>query len=399
MELSVERLAWGGLGLARDGEGRLILLRAPLALFPGEVVRARVVMKPRHGEGDVVAWLQSSPERVPPACSVAERCGGCELWGAGDAAPELKRAMVADLLQRQLPEGTDWTWHPAPSAAKRHRIQLHWDGGHLGFHRRKSHSVVAVEACPAAADPVSRALPCLREALASGALPGRPQRWELATGTPAGSVWAVDERGRAWTLHGRTWKAAPEGESILHTQGDLRLRHRAGGFFQVCAPWALEVLGGLLETWDVRGATLFDLYGGVGLFSALAGPRFRHRVLVEWDAVAVAHARANLEAMGLPSECHAGDVGAWLPEGLGAAQDTLVLDPPRAGLDAAVAEKLQTSGAGALVLMGCDGAAFCRDVKRLAPRWKLERLAVLDLFPGTHHVECVGFFRSGTMQA
>lgn len=392
MELTVERLAWGGLGLSRDPEGRLILLRAPLALFPGEVVRADVVMKARHGEGEVKAWLRTAPDRVTPGCPVAGTCGGCELWGAGEAADELKRSMVADLLQRQLPDIQDWGWRPAPPSALRHRVQLHWDGGHLGFHRRKSHAVVAVEGCPAAAPPVAEAIPLLREALASGALPGRPQRWELAAGTPAQAVWAIDERGRAWRLQDCTWTPVPEGESIRHDHRSIRLDHRAGGFFQVCAPWAMEAIGDLLDGWDVRGGTLYDLYGGVGLFSALAGSRFRHRVLVEWDVAAVEHARANLAALHLPAECHGGDVGAWLPEALGSKEDTVVLDPPRAGLDPGVAAKLQSSLAGRLILMGCDGAAFCRDVKRLAPRWKLRKLVVLDLFPQTHHVECVGLF-------
>ncbi len=392
MDLKVERLAWGGVGLSRDPEGRLILLRAPLALFPGEQVRARVRMKARHGEGDVRTWIQSSPERVEPACPAAHTCGGCELWGAGEHEAQLKRSMVDDLFQRQLTDAPAWDWHPAPATARRHRIQLHWDGAQLGFHRRKSHSVVAIKNCPAAAPPVSEAIETLREALSSGALPGRPQRWELATGTPADRIWAIDERGKVWRMQGAAWKSSPEGDVIFHEHAGTRLRHRAGGFFQVCAPWAMEAVAGLLAQWDLRGDTLYDLYGGVGLFSALAGERFRHRVLVEWEAAAVAYANANLETLALPSECHAGDVGDWLPEVLGTPADTIVLDPPRAGLDAKVAERLQNAGAGRLLLMGCDGAAFCRDVKRLAPRWKLVQLAALDLFPHTHHVECMGLF-------
>ena len=83
------------------------------------------------------------------------------------------------------------------------------------------------------------------------------------------------------------------------------------------------------------------------------------------------------------------DVAAWVPEGLGAAGDLILLDPPRAGLEPALCDRLATAGAGTLVLVGCDGAAFCRDVKRLAPAWRLDQLAVLDLFPLTSHVECV----------
>jgi 23S rRNA (uracil1939-C5)-methyltransferase len=66
-----------------------------------------------------------------------------------------------------------------------------------------------------------------------------------------------------------------------------------------------------------------------------------------------------------------------------------LLDPPRAGLEPALCDRLATAGAGTLVLVGCDGAAFCRDVKRLTASWSLDQLAVLDLFPLTSLVECV----------
>ena len=83
---TVERLAWGGMGVGRGEDGRLILLEAPLALFPGEKVEALVRWKPRHGEGQVTAWTRRDPRRVRAACPVAGICGGCSLWEAGPLA-------------------------------------------------------------------------------------------------------------------------------------------------------------------------------------------------------------------------------------------------------------------------------------------------------------------------
>lgn len=388
---TVERLAWGGRGVARAQDGRLILLEAPLALFPGEVVEAEVHWKPRHGEGRVTTWVRRDPRRAPSRCAVAEACGGCDLWEAGDREPDLKRQMVADLFRRQLGEDQAWSWHPAPPEARRHRIQVHWDGARVGFHRRRSHALVPVAACPAAAPALSEALPRLEAALAGGALPGRPGRWELATGTPADRVWAADDRGRTWALEPDGWHRAED--PIRHRLGGLDLLHGPGAFFQVSPPWAAEAFGGLLTGWDLAGGTLYDLYGGVGLFSALLGPRFRHRVLVESGEAAVAWARRNLEAAGLPSECLVADAAAWVPEGLGEPEDLILLDPPRTGLPEALCARLQAARARTLVLVGCDGAAFCRDLKRLAPAWTLDRLAVLDLFPRTVHVEAVALLR------
>ena len=381
----MERLAWGGRGLARAEDGRVILLEAPLALFPGEEVEADLRWKSGHAEGEVRAWRTSDAHRVPAACPVAETCGGCTLWGAGDQTSELKRQMVADLFRRQLGRES-FDWHPAPDSAKRARIQLHWDGHALGFHRRRSHDIIPIQACPVAEDALSRAIPLLRTALESGALPDRPGRWELATGTPAGEVRSLCEVGK-WRLDGDSWKG--DASPLLHRLAGASLRQPSGGFFQVSPSWATTAFGGLLEQWDIRGETLFDLYGGVGLFSALLRDRFKRFVLVESGEAAVGAALQNLAELGIQAECSVADVGVWLPEGLGVPGDVIVLDPPRTGLGADAAEKLLTAGADHMVLVGCDGAAFCRDLKRLESTWKVEHLAALDLFPMTPHIEAV----------
>jgi 23S rRNA (uracil1939-C5)-methyltransferase len=383
----IERLAWGGMGVGRGEDGRLLLLSAPLALFPGEKVEASVRWKPRHGEGQVTAWIQRDPRRVRAGCPVAGVCGGCDLWEAGALAGTLKREMVTDLLARQLPGAPVWRWLEAPAGARRHRIQLHWNGRELGFHRRNSHSVVPVDGCPAAAEALSRAVPRLRDALEGRVLSPRSQRWELVTGSPAGDVFAVAEDGRTWRLEPDGWH--PTTDPVRHDFGATRLRHRAGGFFQVCPEWAWSAFGEILGAWELPGGTLFDLYGGVGFFSALLGGRFRRRVLVENDEPAVDWARVNLEGLGLAAECLAADAAVWLEEGLGGPEDLVLLDPPRTGLAPELCAKLQSAGAGALVLVGCDGAAFCRDLQRLAPAWEVRELAVADLFPLTDHVEAV----------
>jgi len=373
--------------VAREEDGRILLIAAPLALFPGERVEASVHWKARHGEGSLTRWITRDPRRAEAGCPVAQACGGCDLREAGNAIGELKRMMVEDLFSRQLGDTASWRWLPAPDSARRHRIQLHWDGKQLGYHQRRSHRVVPITGCPAAVTPLSLAIPRMQEALEGRMLPTRSQRWELATGTPADTVVAIAEDGRTWRLEPDGWKAWEGG--ILHEHGSLRLQHRPGGFYQVCPAWAAEAFGDLFRSWHLEGGTLFDLYGGVGFFSALLGHRFRHRVLVEFDEPAVAWARKNLDAMELSGECIASDTATWVPEALGTSEDLILLDPPRTGLPPELCARLQSARADRMVLVGCDGAAFCRDVKRLAPAWRLESLAAVDLFPFTHHAECV----------
>ena len=144
-------------------------------------------------------------------------------------------------------------------------------------------------------------------------LPSRPQRWELVTGTPPGTVWASDEKGRTWMLEPDGWKQT--GEAVSHQLGRTQLRHAPGGFFQVCAPWAMKVFGDILAGWDIRGKVLYDLYSGVGLFSMLLKERFQRHVLVESGEASIAWARRNLE--GFDAEFHCAEVAEWLLPGSG----------------------------------------------------------------------------------
>ena len=384
----VERLGWGGLGLARHVDGKMVLLSAPLVLFPGEEVEASLTRHARHLSGDVLAWHKPDPRRVEPICPVATECGGCSLWGAGECAGELKRQMAADLLARQLPGAPEWQWLPAPPEARRQRIQLHWDGKSLGYHARGSHRIVTVDACPQAVDAITLAMPQLRLALVSGTLPSAPARWELATGTPPGLVVATcaqDPR-QTWVQTGSAWSSPAPG--LTHAAAGMELVQSPGAFFQACAQWAVAALAKVFGAWDFSGSTLYDLYGGGGLFSRMLTERFERCTLVESSPLAIADARANLA--GLQAEIIEQSVERWLKPGLGAPGDTILLDPPRAGLGRKQCAVLAQAKAGRIVLCGCDGAAFCRDVRLLAPRWRLNRLAVIDLFPNTPHVECIG---------
>jgi 23S rRNA (uracil1939-C5)-methyltransferase len=385
----IDRLGWGGLGLGRESDGRLVLLSAPLALFPGEMVQAALTRHPRHATGEVLEWQTADSRRVAPDCAVAWDCGGCALWGAGENAGELKRMMVADLLARQLPNAPDgWLWRPAPAGVQRHRIQLHWDGVALGYHARGSHRIVRVPGCPIAVPELQGALPLLAAALASGELPGGNARWELATGTPAQEIAATSSAlpGTSWSLSPAGWRAPAA--ALQHSMAGITLRQTPGAFFQACAAWAIEAFYEIFREWELEGGTLFDLFGGSGLFSRILANRFYRFILVESSPLATADAQENLA--GLNVEIFECPVEHWLTPGLGSPNDTIILDPPRAGLGRKLCKVLAQAQVGRIVLCGCDGAAFCRDVNLLAPRWRLHRLAVLDLFPNTPEVECIG---------
>jgi tRNA/tmRNA/rRNA uracil-C5-methylase (TrmA/RlmC/RlmD family) len=166
------------------------------------------------------------------------------------------------------------------------------------------------------------------------------------------------------------------------------------GFWQVHPAAAQALADAVLE--GVRpqaGERAVDLYAGVGLFSAALAERVGltgHVVAVESDRGAVDDAVANLAD--LPQvEVVADRVDRALRRGsLGARADVVVLDPPRVGAKRAVVEGVVALEPRVVGYVACDPAALARDLATFAEAgYALASLRAFDLFPMTHHVECV----------
>jgi tRNA/tmRNA/rRNA uracil-C5-methylase (TrmA/RlmC/RlmD family) len=138
------------------------------------------------------------------------------------------------------------------------------------------------------------------------------------------------------------------------------------------------------------GERVLDLYAGVGLFARFLGEATGSRlVAVETDRAACGHARTNLAGHeGAVVEC--GPVDRVLAASYDEPFDLVVLDPPREGAKRVVVEQVVDRAPRAVAYVACDPAALARDLAIFAEHgYRLERLRAFDLFPMTHHVECV----------
>jgi 23S rRNA (uracil1939-C5)-methyltransferase len=106
---------------------------------------------------------------------------------------------------------------------------------------------------------------------------------------------------------------------------------------------------------------------------------------IELDAAAAAWCAQRLPA---GSRAIAGRVEDALPTALPA--DVVILNPPRAGVDARVTSTLEqaTPAPRAVIYVSCDPATLARDIARM-PRWRIASLLAFDMFPQTAHVETV----------
>jgi 23S rRNA (uracil1939-C5)-methyltransferase len=108
---------------------------------------------------------------------------------------------------------------------------------------------------------------------------------------------------------------------------------------------------------------------------------------VELASGAVADARANL---GPGARLHESEALAFLRRSPPRTGESLIVDPPRAGLGPSVVQALLRRAPARLVYVSCDPVTLARDLVQLHEGGlELRRIEALDLFPGTFHVECV----------
>ena len=386
VEVEIERVVAGGLGLGHEQDGRVILAAGAL---PGDRVAVELERsRKRFGQGHTVKVLSPSAERVEPPCpEVAAGCGGCDLQMAPPPLQrELKVGIVADSLAHigRLDDVPISAGEQLPTEGYRTTLRCAVVDGRAGFRRRRSNDVHVVESCWIAH-------PGVREIVELGRFPGATEvvirvgartgdRVVVVTPTVGGSVVPSGVQ-----LVGADDLAEGADEHFHELVARRRFRVSAGSFFQARPDGAealLRAVGRAIAPFDPASDRLVDLYGGVGLFTLGLGAQ--RSVLVERSASSCADARINLASLGTVIDEVA--VERWQP----VAADVVVADPARAGLGAEGAAQVVATGAPRVALVSCDPAALARDVRLLVDAgYRATGIELVDMFPHTHHVEAV----------
>lgn len=400
LDVDIETVVYRGAGLARP-VGCVVFVAG---VAPGERVRVRIErLRRNYAEARLLDILTASPDRITPCCRLSglipvnhasQPVPGCVYDHlAYTAEITIKQRQLRGFLER-LPMLDHEILFLPPVASPlelhyRNKIVLHAAHGRrdhvlrLGYLAEDNHTVVDIPACPLARTPINVELARFRASTAY-------QR--LHDGQDVTFRWtAVDG-----VVH---WVDRPAANALWLTENSPAgpLRVACGGFYQI-NPEVAQVLIQQIADWYMEGRTaapdVLDLYCGVGVFSlACAVKGARHVLGIESGRTSIACARVNAQALQIAADFRCQSSAQAAAEAFGGfdlATATVIVDPPRDGLDAVVCATLAARRPPRIIYVSCDPATLSRDLKiLLSAGYHIVAARLFDLFPRTAHFETV----------
>ena len=384
VQVTIEKVAHGGHFIARH-DGAVIFVRHAI---PGEKCTIQITSTgSSFNRADVISVEAPSEFRVQAPCSFAHRngCGGCDFQHISvDHQRTLKSDVIAEQFSRiakmdlrvdveEVGESIHWRTRAIATTDR---------NGKLGFYKSRSHSIAPVTDCIICVEGMNFS------EIASRDLKGDVRVEISASNTGERSIALAPTRGEE--------KARlTEGPAVLHENVLGKSLEVSQESFWQSHRKAPEVLTqAILDFAQLKtGEHVLDLYGGVGLFTAAiveaVGPT-GHVDLIEGSKVATADATRNFASLSNITIA-TGDVAKLLPRITAA--DVVVLDPPRDGAGKETVAHIARLAPRAIVYVACDPAALARDTAYLADHsYSLVKVRAFDLFPMTHHIECVALY-------
>ena len=436
LTLTVDRLAYGGKGVARN-DGFVVFVSGAL---PGDTVRARVEKSKRaYADARAVEVVEPSPDRVEPVADhpgapwqvlpydkqlrtkaeqvdeALRRLGRLDGFVLEEIVPAAKQWRYRNKLEYSFGEGADGELICGFHAPGRFDQILAVTDNKLASERGNALRDAVLEVCrEAGLKPWDRRTQkgflrnlVVREGGATGQFqvrlitsPGTLPVEELRARVDADSLWWTQTEGLSESTTGGKSQLLAGAPQLEDRIGELRFLISPEAFFQTNTEMAGILYGIASDYAELSGTErVYDLFCGIGTIALTLAPRARtvHGLELVEDAIQDAAENARLNEVSNAS-FYAGDVRTSMRELVEKAgkPDVIVVDPPRAGLSQKIVRRIVEAAPQRIVYVSCNPTTLAPNAAQLVEAgYTLDRVRPVDLFPQTPHIECVARFTAG----
>jgi len=378
MRVTIEKLIYGGAGLARTEQGVVFVPRTA----PGDVAEVHIVeRKSDYAVARVDSLLEPSPDRQAPSCPNYLTAGCCHWQHIRYARQvEIKQDILRETLQRtgRLLWKDPIAVVSGPDDAYRLRASFHVHDHKVGFMEERSHTVVPIQECSSLSPDLNAFIPKANALLAEPRM-ATVREVHAVSGPPVLATFGREEVG-----NGPVRLPVKEWVFELHP----------AAFFQSNR----FLLGDFVDTvldYCAEAKRVLDLFCGSGFFSIPLSRQGAQVLGVETSRVAVKQARINARLNSVQEvQFFESAVEDSLRDSPDVQPDLILLNPPRAGAGRDVAKQIAQLKAERIVYVSCNPSTLGREASVLTSNgYQLRSLTLVDQFPNTYHIESVALFQ------
>ncbi len=390
-EVTIEKLDNQGRGICFFNNKITFVENA----LPNEVVKINLTKESKKfNEAIVTEYLKKSKSRVESPCPYFELCGGCELLNLSyKDTCAYKKEKLEGILSKYANIKTDIEIIESKNKTNyRNKITLKVEKGKYGYYERKSHKLIEIKECLLVEQSINKFLKDIDKLnIKNGEVIVRSNyNSELLIWIKTKDKITIDipylksnHKIAGIILND---KAIDGDQSFIEIINHQLFTISYDSFFQVNRDICSKLFD-LVNKHIKDYETILDLYCGVGTLGINATKKAKKAFGIEIVKNAVLNAITNSKINKRDNIYYMlGDVSVCLPK-IKDKIDTIIVDPPRAGLDKITKETIINFKPNKIIYVSCDPMTLARDLKELSQYYNIIEIKGLDMFPHTQHIE------------
>ena len=410
IDMSVE-----GMGIARAGD----LVVFVKGMIKGEEADVRIIAeKKNYSIGIIEKMISPSDFRIPSACPIAYKCGGCDYR---HVQYEYQLSLKKEVLENTLKGYAIADIVPADDPFYyRNKVQIPCRDGRMGFYRKYSNDIVEFDDCLIESKTANGIIADLKRLLKEKEDSDRIRHIIIKHAQGTGEIMLgfvvnsfeldlndiVEVLCRRYpqiqsvllnlndqktnVILGKEEKILYGRDYIFDIYDGIKVKLSLKSFYQVNYRQMLKLYARIKELARLDDhSRILDLYCGIGTISLYLARYAAHVTGVEIVEEAIEDARENASMNHLNNaEFILADASKGMETYL-ADKDIVIVDPPRKGLSKELIASIIDTGVGRVVYVSCNPATLARDLELFKPFYKIGTVNPVDMFPYTVHVETV----------
>lgn len=373
MLLHIDKLINNAIGLATGADTKKVFV--PFALPHEDIIVKEELKKKDYTEASILEIVNKAEERIEAICPHYGVCGGCNfLHVSPKDSAKFKTDIVKDNLERvaklqTLPEILEPAFTENLRYRSRAKIHVSLNERKVGFLSINSNDLIDIDNCPLLDEKLNYFLENKDETIKLAKKRMLEVGISKKTGLIEIQLFCGDD------------KASIGNDDVVITVDGYKFTVNANVFFQSNLLVLPELFKFIKE--EAKGDTIMDLYSGVGTFSTLFEGSGKKVIAVERQKECLRLAKKNAPS----AESYTDSVESWAKKRKDKV-DTVIVDPPRVGLDRTAISEILRFDADRIIYISCNSVTLSRDLQ-LFSGYELKKLQVLDFYYGSGHTECV----------